>query len=304
MPNIVDFITSQFKKSGTVLTAEMNEMLNNPELTKINLDDNLVKQHNEKLMTLDVAKANPILKQHFKAESLDPLDKGIETLLSEYGILEGSPELATAIRNEKSTYERIPMLAKAIKELESKKATATVGDKKVLNEEIDRLNKEVVSVKASFKADIDRIIAENKAKEKDWNISGSLAAYNYSDDKYADKSEAIDLAKIKLSKQLNIDGAQVLLDQYGNLVLVSSADPSLPFTKENQKVSYKEYIDKLVADNKMIKTSDSGNGGNQSNPGTPAPAFPFNGNPETVPNVAQQDILRELANQMGNGVPV
>lgn len=302
--HVTDFITSQFKKAGVELTAETKEVLNNPELTKVNLDDKLIKDVNEKLFTLDVAKQSPVLKQYFRAESLDPLDKNIETILTEYGLVEGSPELATAIRAEKSTYERLPMLAKAIKELEAKKATATVGDKKVLVEKIDTLDKEILRIRAEAKVKEDSLIAQNHNDKLEFRVQGRFSTYKYS--KQYNPEDIMELGPIKLRKKLAELGGKVILNKVTGLPkLVNSADESLDFTIDNQKVEFNDFMDKFVAENKWIQTSDSDVAGG----GTPPPALP--GQPpnptpgnDVIPNVAQADIMRELSNALGNGVPV
>lgn len=294
MLTVLDFITGQFKKSGIELTAEIKEALNNPELTKVNLNDDLVKQHNDKLMTIEVAKQNPILKQHFRFETLAPFDTEInDKMIAEYEI---SDDLAAPIRAEKNTYEKVKLLTAAIKQLQEKKATAQVGDKKGLIEQIDKLNADMLSLRAQNKIKEENLIKENQNNELGWNIRGSFTGYSYSDQ--YDKNDAIELGLINLNRQLMADGAKVILTPDKQLKLVQASDPSLDFTRENQKVSYKDYVDKLVADKKLIKTTEK-------TPITPTPQLtptPQNGITQQqqayIPPRAATDIDNDLASAM------
>lgn len=293
MPTVLDFITGQFKKSGIELTAEMKEALNNPELTKINLNDDLVKQHNDKLMTIEVAKQNPALKQHFRHETLAPLDTEInDKLITEYEIPD---DAAAPIRAEKSTYEKYKLLVATVKQLQEKKATANVGDRKGLIEQIDKLNSDMLSLRQQAKIEKDNLVKENENNERDWNIRGSFSGYNYSDQ--YDKSDAIELGLINLNRQLMADGAKVILTPDKQLKLVQAADPSLDFTRENQKVSYKDYVDKLVADKKLIKTTDK-----PTNTPAPTPVIQPNGIGQQqqayIPPRAAADIDSDLASAL------
>lgn len=291
MATVLDFITNQFKKSGVELTAEMKEALNNPELTKINLNDDLVKQHNDRLMTVEVAKQNPALKQHFRFETLAPLDGEIEKMITEYEIPD---EYGAPIKAEKSTYEKVKLLSASIKQLQEKKATAQVGDKKALIEQIDKLNGDLVALRTNAKNREEQLIRESKDKELDWNIGGSLASYNYSKN-YGERLDAIALAKIKLNRRLQSDGAKVVLGTDGFPKLVQASDTSLDFTRENQKVNYKDYIDKMVADEKMIEVTDS-----KPTPPTgqaPPPTNGTGGNKDILPT-AMNDIQKELENAL------
>jgi hypothetical protein len=249
-----DFISNQFKKAGVEPSAEMKEVLGNPELTKINLDDKQVKDMNEKLMTLDVAKQSPVLKAHFRQESLAPIDTEIhEKYLTEYGIAD-DVDLSNAIKNEKNTYEKIQLLVKAVKNLHEKKATAQVGDKKHLTDKIDELNNSILTLKEQFKNEKSNILKDSANKELNWNIRGKFSGYNYSDQ--YDKADAMELAMINLTRQLQADNAKVILAPDGQLKLVQAIDESLDFTRENQKVSFDDYAAKLVTDKKLIKTNE------------------------------------------------
>lgn len=251
--NISDFIKYQFKKAGVEISATINDVLNNPELPKINLDDELVKKVNESLMTVEVAKENPIIKQHFRASALNPIDIAIDKLLTEYEVPEAE---ATAIRAEKNTYEKIPLFLKSVKTQLDGKATKAVGDKASLIKTIEEKDAIILANNAKAIAEKNQLINENKLKELDWNVGGSLSGYNYSKN-YGNREDAISLAKIKLDRKLTEDNAKVILGTDGKPKLVSATDEALEYTRESQKISYKDYIDKVVADEKMIEVTDT-----------------------------------------------
>lgn len=287
--NISDFIKYQFKKAGVEISATINDVLNNPELPKINLDDELVKKVNESLMTVEVAKENPIIKQHFRAIALNPIDEDIKKLLIEYEVPEAE---AAAIIAEKNTYEKIPAAFKSIKTQLDGKATKAVGDKASLIKTIEEKDAIILANNAKAMAEKNQLIQENKLKELDWNIGGSLSGYNYSKN-YGKRENAIDLAKIILGRKLQEDNAKVILGADGQPKLVSATDEALEYTRESQKISYKDYIDKLVADEKMIEVTDT----NQTKPTNIIP--PTNGTKKDfVPPRAAADLDNEFASAL------
>lgn len=289
MPTIAEFVSTQFKKANIAISAEVEDILKQEPLTKTSLPDAQTKLVNDALMTLDVAKENPILKQHFRPVYLNPIDEAIsKTYLSEYGI---DGEFATAINGEKSTYEKIGLMLKAVKTLEEKKSAAATGDKKSYIEKIDALNGQIIEEKNKLQRETARLTSENAAKELNWNIKGVAGKYNYSDSIPGDRSDVIDYAVNILNKQLLADGAKPIIDQQGQLRLVSASDPALDFTRENQKVNFSDYFDKLVADKKLIKTSEPAK---PPAPGAPPPPI-APANPEyKVPQKTLSDLQQAM----------
>jgi hypothetical protein len=78
------------------------------------------------------------------------------------------------------------------------------------------------------------------------------------------------------------------------LTLVNADDESLPFMQENQPVQFRAFVDKIVADNKLLKTTP-----------TPPPAPPARGqggggsDPKSLPN-ATNNMLEKMAKDLAS----
>ncbi len=111
-------------------------VVTNPALMQVQVPSTLVSMTQSKLMTEDEAKINPIVKKHFTATALNSVDTKIKDVLDEFGF---DDDIKQSILSEQSTYNRIPMLSKAIAEAKEKAISATGGEKKALVDKINEL---------------------------------------------------------------------------------------------------------------------------------------------------------------------
>ncbi len=101
----------------------------NPALSNVQVPSSVAASVQQRLMTENEAKINPVVKKHFTGTALSTVDSKIKDLLDEFSF---DDETKTSILTEQSTYNRIPMLAKAIADAKDRSISATGGEKKAL----------------------------------------------------------------------------------------------------------------------------------------------------------------------------
>ena len=250
-----------------------------PEFTDIlsaNLEipDELNEALNSKLLTEESAKNSPALKKHFRSSILDGVDKNILSLFDEFEFDDATRQEITGIEN---TYERIPALAKKVRDLESQKASAGKTDKAQLQEQINRLNQEKAQLIKQYDDQIKSIRQEAQNEITTTLFRNSLAEVDLAEDQF-DRETMLTLAEQRLNKELAAQGAKVV-NKNGVLTLVQASDEALDFYKDNKLVSYRDFRDQVLSAAKIIKVNKT--------PAGPSGTPPINGNtPTTTTNGA------------------
>lgn len=273
---------------GTLLTNLAKKAGYDPTLLAIPADsfevpDELVTALDGKLLTEESAKNNPALKNYFKSQALDAVDKNILTLLDEFEV---GDEVKQEIAGIKNTYDRIPALAKKIRDLEAAKGVANKGDKAVLQDQINNLNKQI----AQITADKDKAILEERTKAQqeiaEHMFRHSIESVDLVTDIF-DKPTMLAIAKKRIEDELKDQGAKVIIKD-GTLTLVQASDEALDFYKDNKKVTYSDFRDKVLANAKIVKVNNpAGTPGTPANPGaTPSTTVPA-ANPAMNPILAK-----------------
>jgi hypothetical protein len=238
------------------------------------------------LMDLEAAKNNNQLHQHFKANVLKPLDSELERLLEELGLDDASKAELLA---EKSTYKKPALLLAKVRELESKKASATGGDKKALQDEINKLNAQIADARKAH----DAALAAEQAKAKESIKAYALEAY-LGTKHYADSiPEAIRVsgANALLQNELAAKGAKLVLTDENKWKLVRADNPELDYMENNSPVQFGAWTDKLLSTHAMLKVSGAGKPGTTPNNNPAIP--PANGEGQNTQ--AQNANLQNLA---------
>jgi hypothetical protein len=224
------------------------------DLLSINaqIPDDLVNAVNASLMTMETAKNNIELKKYFHAQALNGVDAELRNALSE---LELDDENRTAIDSETSTYKKVSKSLKLVKELQEKKAqTNNKGEKTELQKEIDRLNNEIKTVKAQ---------SEDKEKEFNSKLDSTLTEYQLNSI-LSSKNYALDgmpkdvltlTAKNLLQSELSAKGIKIVRDN-DKLKLVRVDAPDLDYRENNTPVQLGDFVDSVLANNKLLKVSE------------------------------------------------
>lgn len=271
MKNVGEFINEALIKAGVAPDNEyLKKILTNAELTKETIPDELVSQFNNSLITINDAKTNFDLKSHFYGAALTPVEKELKNLMLAYELPD---EDINELEGIKSTYSKIPALKAKLDIAIQKKAAAEGGDKNKHAQEIVRLNAELAAATKKEQERIDQIRSDYENKMLDMHVSNHLARYNYTEALPSDV--ALMTAKNLFNQVSSTKKAKVKLVN-DNLELVNADDESLPYMEANQVVAFKSFIDKIVADNKLLKTATPppaappATGGGGGNKGLPA----------------------------------
>lgn len=243
---------------------QLKQLVMNPALSSLQIPSNLMASVSSKLMTENEAKNNFTIKKHFTGTALSTVDSKIKDLLDEFGF---DDETKTSILSEQSTYNRIPMLAKAISDAKERSINATGGEKKTLVDKIGELQNLLNAEKDGRKLDIDRVNSQWQSQLTDKELYAMFSQYNYALD--LDKDITISTARNLWEKKLKERGGKYQFTEDG-LKLVNSESSDLPFTIDNKQVDIKTFTENVLAEAKLLKVQGNSPAPTSSTP-TPAP---------------------------------
>lgn len=243
---------------------QLKALVMNPALSNVQIPSNVVASVQSKLMTETEAKTNYNIKKHFTATALGSVDSKINDLLNEFGFDE---ETKGQVLAEQSTFNRIPMLAKAIADMKEKSISATGGEKKALVDKISELQNLLNAEKEARKSDIDRVNSQWQSQLTEKELYAMFSQYNYALD--LDKDVTISTAKGLWEKKLKEKGGKYMFTNDG-LKLVNAEAPDLPFTIDNKTVDVKSFTENVLAEAKLLKVQGAAPATPASTP-TPAP---------------------------------
>lgn len=243
---------------------QLKALVMNPALSNVQVPSSVAASVQQRLMTENEAKINPVVKKHFTGTALSTVDSKIKDLLDEFSF---DDETKTSILTEQSTYNRIPMLAKAIADAKDRSISATGGEKKALVDKISELQNLLNAEKEGRKSDIYNVNSQWESKLTEKELYAMFSQYNYALD--LDKDITISTAKGLWEKKLKERGGKYIFSNDG-LKLVNAEAPDLPFTIDNKTVDVKSFTENVLAEAKLLKVQGQAAASPASTP-TPAP---------------------------------
>jgi hypothetical protein len=269
-----DFFKTIAVKCGK--TDEMEAVLNNPALATIEIDDVLANDINSALLTIEGAKNNQTIKNHFSASALNGMDAEI---LNSVDVLGFDDAFKTELSGIKNTYQKYRKLNSKITEtVEALKAATQKDDTKEIEKrtaQINKLQSELSNYKESYvpKSEVETINKRHESELTDFIVRNTLFTKKYSTGSDADVN--VEFANVILNKALAAKG--IVLAKDGNsLKLKQAADPALDYYDDQQKaVAFGDFVDKALADAKILAVSDP----KKTTPVTPVQSFPVNQTP-------------------------
>lgn len=260
-----DFLNTLAQKSKIELDFGTLSNKKLDELNAIELDDIIVGQLDSSLMSLEGAKNNPAVLNHFKPIILKAADDKFAILAEKYGF-------SDEVLLEKSTYKKFDLLeAKLeakIKDLESKQGKSSNPEKEAeTTKQLNELTSKLASLTTEKETAISQLQKQHQAELIDYIVKSELSSKQY-----ANKDIPTDVniltAKTLLQQNLQAKGA-VLVNDNGTLKLKQIANPEMDFVDEGFKpVSFQDFANKTLADNKLLSVSTQG-----LPPTTPAPTI-------------------------------
>jgi hypothetical protein len=264
------------------------DVLSKAEFANTELPESITSALTTNLLTIDAAKNNPTLKKHFVGNALDPINKGIEELIAEYGIDEVTKAEILADQN---TYNKYKVAAKKIAELKEKSAGSTnKGEKADLERQINELNKQLSLVATDTQSKIDTIKNEYEQRilnrEIDYTLSSKPLPGQF------DRDVEVNIARQFVDKALATKGA-VIRTIDGRIAVKQKDNPEMDIFENGKPLTFDALTDMALAENKFIKVSNPNNGGgnNGGNPRQGVQAPPQN----TTTNAALAQIDAALS---------
>lgn len=247
---LAEYIQSLSERVGIDNADEaLKQIVTNPALSQITIPPAIVSQTNSKLMTEDEAKINPMIKKHFTGTALNTIDTKIKEVLESYDF---DDDIRNEILGETSTYNRIPLLAKAISDARQKAISATGGEKKALLDKVNELQGLLNQERDARKQDVEKINSNWQSQLTDKELQAMFSGYDYALD--LDKDVTIATARNLWEKKLREKGGKYVYTNDG-IKLVSNDAPDLPFTIDNKTVDVRAFTESVLAEAKMLKVN-------------------------------------------------
>lgn len=241
-----------FAQALSVPEESLEAIKNNADLFKITIPKELGDNYTKNFTTLDSAKQNGELKKHFYGLSLKPIDSKLDEVMTEFGL---DDEAQREIKSQDSTYKRNEALIRKLHTISQKAAAATTSkDKDKFQEEITKLNSQILANQSQFQAQLAE--AEGKWVSK---VSGMIMDSKINERPLTDqfpRDVVVMSAKGLIEKRANDKGAKIVFDKDNmKYKLVQAANPDLEYTENHKGVSFDDFRDTVLAENKLLKVS-------------------------------------------------
>lgn len=257
-----EFVTKLAKKAGFD-TASDGAKAFLESLNDVEVPEDVEKGIDNSLISLTEAKNNHgELKSHYTKQALDGIDKELLSLIDDFQVDETNKNEILA---ERSSYKRVPLVARRIVELERKKIATTGGkDKQEIQKQIDELQGQLKSAKEQL--EIEKTNFANQRLQDKINMKKNVL---YSGMKTVhdelDPETRNTILDSQITKALQDNGVKLAFDDQGNFTLLRN-DGTNYFGENHQQVKPQQFIEQVLAKNKQLKVSDSSNGANGTKP--------------------------------------
>lgn len=249
------------------------------------------------LISLESAKNNhPDIKKHYTALALNGLDTELERLMEDEKL---GDDIVAELKAEKSSTKRAAMLTKKIKELEASKVNSGKEATKALNEQITELNNKLRAEKDSINGIKTEYEAKLRSKDMHYAKRDLMAGYKTIHDGLDAETRNIIINAI-IDKNMKSRGLQWELDGNGNFV-IQTKEGNNAFTEDNRQMTPKIFLDKVMADEKLLVVSDNSNqqGNNRNNQNSNSGQNQF-GNNNNNPGGFNRNNFNQNTNQNQN----
>ena len=253
---IGDFLNDLAAKTGVQNEPALVDLLSNSEFANHEIDDYIAQRINGGLMSLDGAKNNREVLNHFKPIVLKAIDDKFAVIAEKYGI-------ADEIAAEKSSYSKLDILERALatKLAEAEAKVQGAGGQKT--EEVSRLNKQIIdlqnqlqSLTTSKEAELKTLREDYARQQLDMLIDFDLNGRRYANAELGDTN--VDIARSVLNKALQAQNA-VIINDNGTLKLKQAGNTELDFIDASYKpVSFSDFVSRTLAEKHLLEVQGPG----------------------------------------------
>jgi hypothetical protein len=236
-----------FKKLGIELTDDLKP------LTELSNDvpDDIASKLDTGLLTIAAAKSNPEIHRAIKASTLDPFDKKMNEIITEFG-LQPDEEFAAS----QNTYEKFGKLTKLINEAASKKAgSSTKGNAEEWAKKEADYQKQLKDLKDSMTAKEAEFMTTLENRELEFELKTILSGKQYNFPKEMDSKLKLNTAKGAIDLELQSKGYSLKRNQAGQLIIVDK-DGQPAYNEKHEAIEPVKFIDGALARNNMLQIND------------------------------------------------
>lgn len=249
--NLGDFLNNMAAKAGMQNDPVLVDLLSNSELAKTHIADEFANALDSSLMSLDGAKNNRDLLNHYKPIVLKAADEKLAILGEEYGI-------ASEMQAEQSTYKKIDLLknrfAAKMAELESKAGKGAQSEETAkLVKQIENLQKQIIEVQTAKETELAQLREQHTKQQLDMLVNIELNGKRYANQDLGDTN--ITIGRALVEKALKEQNA-VLVNDGGVLKLKQADNPQLDYVDSGFKpVTFGDFTNRVLAEKHMLEVS-------------------------------------------------
>lgn len=248
-----EFLNTMAAKLGAQQNPHLVSLLANNQLTQAEIHDDLANLLNTGLMSLDGAKNNSDVQNHFKPIILKGVDERLDAIAKQFGF-------ETELAAEKSTYKRAEIIASKMQSLidaEKNKNGQPSEKENQLNQQLQQLQSQLQTAIAAKDGEIAQLKQAHESQLLSMLIDAELGDKPYANDAIP-RNVNVMTARNLVDAMLKEKGV-VAINDNGTLRLKQAANPTLDYMDEGFKpVSYSSFADKVLADSKMLRVSTAG----------------------------------------------
>ena len=276
MATLGDFINNLAKQAGIPADdKQLIDVLSSDAVRTTTIPDDLAGNINKAFYTLDAARNNDTLKDHYYALFAKGGEAHLRRLSDEMGWDSATVDAIMAEKN---------LMGKYAKAVETVKATAakTAKPAKEVEEQISKLHADLKAAQEAAKSAVEQERSAWVNRLQSQAINGTLASFEYGLD--IPKEIAIDTANALLNRKLAEAKYKVGYDPETNSISLLTEAGMLAY-ENNTPVDFKGFASRVLADNKLLKVAAPAGGPPQHKPAAtgwnqaPMPAPTTNGKP-------------------------
>ena len=248
MAKLGAFLEGIFKKAGIEITDELKP------LTELDTDitDTVTSQVNKNLLTVTAAISNSEVNKQLRQRILGVADEQMETLIAELGLQPDDAFVAN-----KNTYEKITALTKLA--LESGKKAAGSNNKTTAEEwqkKEAEYNKQLKELKDGLTAKETEFKTTRENDLTAFELQKILLGKDYIFPAEMDTNLKVNTALGAVQQELTKKGFNIKRNESGQLVIVNK-EGQPAYSDTNEALEPNTFIDGALAQNRLLKVSDS-----------------------------------------------
>jgi hypothetical protein len=249
--NLGDFLNTLAAKSGMQNDPALVDLLSNSELANQHVSDDFANALDSSLMSLEGAKNNRDLLNHYKPIILKAADEKFAILAEKYGIV-------NEMQGEQSTYKKIDILenriAAKIAELENKVGKGAQNEETAkLVKQIENLQKQIIEVQTAKDTELAQLREQHTKQQLDMLVNIELNGKRYANQDLGDTN--ITIGRALVEKALKEQNA-VLVNDGGVLKLKQADNPQLDYVDSGFKpVTFGDFTNRVLAEKHLLEVS-------------------------------------------------